>query len=145
MCLASLLNPWVKSISPTFANGGFKTFMSSKDLVAEQPAILPELFSKNLGIRLHLVQASDDQLCLVEVELIRTRKNHFTLELGMHVQASTSVTFRCAEACSFVMCCVQLCQPFVTPWTRVLCPWNFSGKNAGVGCHFFLQKDLPHP
>ena len=22
---------------------------------------------------------------------------------------------------------------------RLLCPWNFSGKNAGVGCHFLLQ------
>ena len=21
----------------------------------------------------------------------------------------------------------------------VLCPWNFSGKNTGVGCHFLLQ------
>ena len=23
--------------------------------------------------------------------------------------------------------------------TRFLCPWNFPGKNAGVGCHFLLQ------
>ena len=23
--------------------------------------------------------------------------------------------------------------------TRLLCPWNFSGKNTGVGCHFLLQ------
>ena len=22
---------------------------------------------------------------------------------------------------------------------RLLCPWNFSGKNTGVGCHFLLQ------
>ena len=31
---------------------------------------------------------------------------------------------------------------FVTPWTiatRLLCPWNSSGKNTGVGCHFLLQ------
>ena len=35
----------------------------------------------------------------------------------------------------------------VTPWTvahgleptRLLCPWDFPGKNAGVGCHFLLQ------
>ena len=35
--------------------------------------------------------------------------------------------------------CVQL---FVTPWTvatRLLCPWDFPGKNTGVGCHFLLQ------
>ena len=23
--------------------------------------------------------------------------------------------------------------------TKLLCPWGFPGKNAGVGCHFFLQ------
>ena len=23
--------------------------------------------------------------------------------------------------------------------TRLLCPWNFSGKNTEVGCHFLLQ------
>ena len=24
--------------------------------------------------------------------------------------------------------------------TRLLCPWDFSGKNIGVGCHFLLQR-----
>ena len=32
---------------------------------------------------------------------------------------------------------------FMTPWTvacaRLVCPWNFPGKNTGVGCHFLLQ------
>ena len=35
---------------------------------------------------------------------------------------------------------------FVTPWTapaRILCPWNFPGKNTGVGCHFLLQGIFP--
>ena len=35
--------------------------------------------------------------------------------------------------------CAQSC---VTPWsvaTRLLCPWNFPGKNTGVGSHFLLQ------
>ena len=27
--------------------------------------------------------------------------------------------------------------------TRLLCPWNFSGKNTGMGCHFLLQGILP--
>ena len=26
---------------------------------------------------------------------------------------------------------------------RCLCPWNFSGKNTGVGCHFLLQWIFP--
>ena len=32
---------------------------------------------------------------------------------------------------------------FATPWivacTKLLCPWDFQGKNTGVGCHFLLQ------
>ena len=39
--------------------------------------------------------------------------------------------------CVYVLSLVQL---FVTPWTiACLCPWNFLGKNIGVGCHFLLQ------
>ena len=45
--------------------------------------------------------------------------------------------------------CVQRCvQLFVTQglWAiRLLCPWNFPGKNTGLGCHFLLQGDLPDP
>ena len=26
---------------------------------------------------------------------------------------------------------------------RFLCPWNFPGKNSGVGCHFLLQGIFP--
>ena len=42
------------------------------------------------------------------------------------------------------MLCVQLSrvQRFATPWTvaaRLLCPWDFPGRNTGVGCHFLLQ------
>ena len=28
---------------------------------------------------------------------------------------------------------------------RLLCPWDFPGKNSGGGCHFLLQRDLPNP
>ena len=27
--------------------------------------------------------------------------------------------------------------------TRLLCPWEFPGKNTGVGCHFLLQGVFP--
>ena len=27
--------------------------------------------------------------------------------------------------------------------TRLLCPWNFPGKNTGVGCHFLFQGIFP--
>ena len=28
--------------------------------------------------------------------------------------------------------------------TRLLCPWNFLGRNTGVGCHFLLQGIFPN-
>ena len=31
---------------------------------------------------------------------------------------------------------------FVVPG-RLLCPWNFPGKNTGVGCYFLLQGIFP--
>ena len=43
-------------------------------------------------------------------------------------------------------CCVFSCsvmsdslQPFGLQPPRLLCPCDFSGKNTGMGCHFFLQ------
>ena len=39
--------------------------------------------------------------------------------------------------------CVWLCS---TPWSvahRLLCPWDFPGKNTGTGCHSLLQGVFP--
>ena len=42
---------------------------------------------------------------------------------------------------------VSLCSAlFVAPGTiaaRLLCPWDSSGKNTRVVCHFFLQEIFP--
>ena len=45
--------------------------------------------------------------------------------------------------CCVVFSCVWF---FVTPRTvacRVICLWEFSGKNTGVGCHFLFQGICP--
>ena len=36
---------------------------------------------------------------------------------------------------------LQSCPTLCDPWqpARLLCPWDFPGKNTGVGCHFLLQ------
>ena len=34
-------------------------------------------------------------------------------------------------------------QPHGLQPTRLLCPWDFPGKNTGLGCHFLLQKIFP--
>ena len=37
-----------------------------------------------------------------------------------------------------VQSCLTLCGP-----ARLLCPWDFPGKNTGVGCHSLLQGIFP--
>ena len=40
---------------------------------------------------------------------------------------------------SVTQSCSALCDPVDYSLSRLLCPWNFPGKNTGVGCHFLLQ------
>ena len=45
-------------------------------------------------------------------------------------------------------CAVRMlsCVHSATPWTvtpQAFCPWDFPGKNTGVGCHFLLQGIFP--
>ena len=35
---------------------------------------------------------------------------------------------------------LTLCNPTIWKPTRLLCPWNSSSKNTGVGCHCLLQE-----
>ena len=54
---------------------------------------------------------------------------------------STSLLVDCLQPDS--QCVHSGVQLTAAPWTvapaRLLCPWNFLGKNTGVGCHFLLQ------
>ena len=45
--------------------------------------------------------------------------------------------------CSLV---AKLCPTLTWPHgpARLLCPWDFPGKNTGVGCHALLQGNLPN-
>ena len=52
--------------------------------------------------------------------------------------------------CVCVCVCVVVCpvvfnslQPQGLVPTRLLCLWDFPGKNTGVGCHFFFQGIFP--
>ena len=40
---------------------------------------------------------------------------------------------------------LTLLRPFGLYPTRLVCPWNFSSKNTGVGWHFPPPGDLPNP
>ena len=43
----------------------------------------------------------------------------------------------------YLLSCVQLLQVHGLQPARLLCPWDFPGKNTGVGCHFLLQGIFP--
>ena len=36
-------------------------------------------------------------------------------------------------------------QPLGLQPAAFLCPWNFPGKDTGVGSYFLFQRDLPYP
>ena len=46
--------------------------------------------------------------------------------------------------CLVAKSCPTLLRPYgLWSTTRLLCPWDFPGKNTGVGCHFLLQRIFP--
>ena len=45
------------------------------------------------------------------------------------------------EMCLVTQSCLTLCNPMEP--TRLLCPWNFPGKNTAVGFYFLLQEIFP--
>ena len=47
------------------------------------------------------------------------------------------------QDCLVPKLCPTLLQPHGLQSTRVLCPWDFPGKNSGVGHHFLLQGIFP--
>ena len=49
------------------------------------------------------------------------------------------------EGCACMLRCFSRVRPFVILWTepaRLLCPYDFPGKNTGVGCHFLLHETV---
>ena len=39
-----------------------------------------------------------------------------------------------------MLSCVRLLRLHGLEATRLLCPWDYPGKNTGMGCHFLLQN-----
>ena len=45
--------------------------------------------------------------------------------------------------CLVTKLCLTLSQSYGLWPSRLLCPWDFPGRNAAVGCHFLLQGIFP--
>ena len=58
----------------------------------------------------------------------------------------TYVSAACRTIPDTVVCARSVVSDSAPPWpepTRLLCPWDFSGKNTGVSCSFLLQGIEP--
>ena len=76
---------------------------------------------------------------------------YFTLTVGSVEQISSDnwrstvyqavSTFNTSYSMCSVLCAQLLSWVSRGLWsTRLLCPWNFPGKDAGMGCYFLLQR-----
>ena len=59
------------------------------------------------------------------------------------VSCLTLSYLQCKEESDVAQLCLTLCDPMDCSPTRLLCPWDFPGKNPGVGCYFLLQGIFP--
>ena len=60
-----------------------------------------------------------------------------------HWQVSQASQSMILCMCTQLLSCVWLFTTHGLQPTGLLCPWNFPGKNTGVGCHFLLQGIFP--
>ena len=65
------------------------------------------------------------------------------LSLSIHFPCHITLSIVCVHAKSFLSC-LTLCNPRdpMEP-SRLLCPWNYPGKNSGEGSHALLQGIFP--
>ena len=75
---------------------------------------------------------------LPRLQLVKYVRLHTLLRI--HQCSSSHWQWKWSVTCSLVS--DSLRSQGLKP-ARLLCPWNFPGKNTGVGCHFLLQRILP--
>ena len=63
----------------------------------------------------------------------------FTYHNWARVRVPTGIYQAYASCLLVAKLCPTLLQPNGLQPTRLLCPWDFPGKNTGVSCHFLLQ------
>ena len=61
----------------------------------------------------------------------------------MNVRPSTTLSSLCHRYCLVAQLCLTLLHAHRLWPARLLCLWDFLGKNTGVGCHFFLRGLFP--
>ena len=67
---------------------------------------------------------------------------YWTCSYSIHILQAPARLSLDELACKIMCVCTQSCltlQPHGLQPARFFYPWNFPGKNTGVGCHFLLQ------
>ena len=97
--------------------------------------VLEPGFALILGLLLATVMVLDKLIYLSELLVSISVKYHLSVICYWWCLVAKSCPILCDP-----MDCSQGLQP-----TRLLCPWDFPGKNTGAGCHFLTPGDLPNP
>ena len=85
-------------------------------------------------------------LCLVSYGQVKSLGAALQAGLPFMLSPWTPTVNHLTHCCWWRKPCALSCtvmsdsgQPHGLEPTRLLCPWNFPGKNTGVGCHLLLQ------
>ena len=84
-------------------------------------------------------------MCITVGKLSKKQDSH---SLSLHCEPNDLSTCHIESFQKSLLCCLvtksylPLCSP-VDCSPRLLCPWDFPGKNTGVSCHFLLQGIFP--
>ena len=94
------------------------------------------------------IQKQDHYICCVQESHLKTRDTYRLKVKGWKKIFHTNGDQKKAGVAILIpdkvkMKSLSRVRLFVIPWTVVyqaLQPWDFPGKNTGVGCHFLLQE-----
>ena len=94
------------------------------------------------GLRLHTSNADSNDL----IPGLGT-KIPYASQCGQ-IERNKEINNNNKKECAYYCCllarsCPTLCDPMDYSPMRLLYPWNFSGKNTGVGCHLLFQGIFP--
>ena len=150
----NLPRPGVKPVFPALPGGFSSTGPPGKFLrvrlnasSAVKPSWAPKLRCQSLLIALYLCNCTSHNcmafMCWHEYlsSILSSWPLISYLSLYLHTRhLLCSCVCVCARAC---VCAHSVVSNSLRPHglypARLLCPWDFSGKNTGVGCHFLLQ------
>ena len=101
-------------------------------VILHPTALKRKLFSLSLSIYLSTYLLSS---CL---RIAVSYYFYYGMTISSRVPRALDPAFKHQVAMGSSLSCVQLWWPHGLQPTRILCPWDFPGKNPGVGCHVYL-------